>query len=230
MTSSKILIGNGTFSPSPLFFSLAQSSDVIAVDGGANTCKRHNIMPKKIIGDLDSITSENKKFFTEKNREIIQIEEQDSTDLEKALRTVDADIFYCFGFTGNFFDHELSLLHILQKNHYGKYGTPKKIIMFSETQIFFVLEKQSEISLSHIATTENRISFYPLSPTKFISSSGLQYPLDGLTLQQGDIIGTSNSQISHKISWKIEKGCCLGFFPIEYSSNILQHFYDTSLD
>jgi len=38
-----------------------------------------------------------------------------------------------------------------------------------------------------------RVSVYPLSRITFESSSGLLYPLDGLIMQSGEMIGTSNA-------------------------------------
>jgi thiamine pyrophosphokinase len=217
------------------------------------------IVPEKIIGDLDSITEETKKFFLEKNIEIQKIPDQDSTDLEKALLDTQAENIFCFGFTGKFFDHSVSLLHILEKNFCGEYSSSfdnlsRRIFVFSEDQIFFVVPRVGEISFLPTSFTQYkgkyqcntevknspsiplnkgeaiRISFYPLTPTTFTQSSGLKYPLDGLTLEQGKIIGISNEAVEEKISWEISEGCCVGFFPIEYAPKILQDLYDISLD
>ncbi|MEJ2055547.1 MAG: thiamine pyrophosphokinase, partial [Calditrichaceae bacterium] len=59
------------------------ASTIIAVDGGALSCKESGIKPDFIIGDFDSITRELIEHY--KDVEIIQVKDQYSTDMEKAL-------------------------------------------------------------------------------------------------------------------------------------------------
>src|SRR5512147_2444542 len=65
---------------------------IICADGGANKARVLGIAPHFIIGDLDSITENTKRFF--KSVPIVRIEDQYSTDLEKAL-----NYLISFGFT-----------------------------------------------------------------------------------------------------------------------------------
>lgn len=204
-TDAKILIGNGDFFPSSTFNYLSEIFPIVAVDGGANTCKQLNIIPETVIGDLDSCSSKNLTFFRERGVSIKHIKEQDTTDFEKALYSINTDIYFCFGFTGGEVDHELSLLHIIRKYNY------KKIILFSENQLFFLLPNKGKL----VVTIGERVSFFPIKTSLFDSSTGLKYPLNGLALEQGKVIGTSNESISNNISWDMKSGYCLGFFPIK---------------
>ncbi|MFW5979554.1 MAG: thiamine diphosphokinase, partial [Halanaerobium sp.] len=59
---------------------------IIAVDGGANKLKSLGLMPDLIIGDLDSITNKNKKYYSQQNVKTIKYPvEKDQTDSEIAV-------------------------------------------------------------------------------------------------------------------------------------------------
>lgn len=76
--------------------------DIIAVDGGLNKVYELNLIPKKIIGDMDSVKKEILYYFLDKNIEIISLEkEKDYTDFEVAL------LNYIPGSTGRFENNEI---------------------------------------------------------------------------------------------------------------------------
>ena len=48
------------------------------------------------------------------------------------------------------------------------------------------------------AERRERISIHPLVPIRFVRSSGLFYPMDGLLLEPGGLIGTSNEGVGSR--------------------------------
>ncbi len=79
-----LIIANGSFSSRQKISEFAGKADVIiAADGGANLCAEYGIKPTLIIGDFDSISDSTKGHFQDVKQ--IYIQEQESTDLEKAL-------------------------------------------------------------------------------------------------------------------------------------------------
>ena len=89
---------------------------IIAADGGANLCRKLHIVPDIIIGDLDSITEETRKFF--KKVTIIHQSDQDTTDLEKALAfslQYNPATVYLTSLFGNRLDHSFANVIILEK-------------------------------------------------------------------------------------------------------------------
>lgn len=56
---------------------------VIAADGGSEHCRRLGVIPDVIIGDLDSTNDGISKIFP--NSEIIHLEDQETSDMEKAI-------------------------------------------------------------------------------------------------------------------------------------------------
>ncbi|MDP8220991.1 MAG: thiamine diphosphokinase [Candidatus Stygibacter frigidus] len=56
---------------------------VIAADGGSDHCRKLGIFPDVIIGDLDSTSAGISEIFP--NSEIIHLEDQETSDIEKAI-------------------------------------------------------------------------------------------------------------------------------------------------
>lgn len=83
---------------------------VIAVDGGANTCRKFGIIPKYVIGDFDSV-SKASLFAFKKTSNILYDASQQSTDFEKSLflaQRLNAKTISVFGGYGGEFDHEIA--------------------------------------------------------------------------------------------------------------------------
>ncbi len=159
---------------------LQQQMPLIAADGGANVLVENGIMPSAIIGDFDSV---DKSYLIDDRVELIKLAEQDSSDFEKCLYSIDAPLFLAFGFVGKRFDHTLASLNTLMK-----YYLHKKVILISGEDISFVVNG----AFSCAGQKLQNISLFPLMPIAFNNSLGLQYPLDGLELKFGGQIGTSN--------------------------------------
>ena len=153
---------------------------IVAADGGANALREINIVPTAVIGDLDSLTD---LEYWRANTRVVEISEQDTTDFEKCLYSVRAPLVVAMGFTGRRFDHTLVSLHLLQR-----YAPSVKLILLTERDVCFAICGNLKMQLP----VGSRFSLYPLSRTSFTRSVGLEYPLDGLVMEQGHLIGTSN--------------------------------------
>ncbi len=154
--------------------------EIIAADGGANLLFEQGILPAAIIGDLDSMKS---GADIGKQTTLIQIGEQDSTDFEKCLYSVDAPMFLAIGFIGRRFDHTLANVHAM-----AKYANQKNVLLIGP----------QDFSFAHIGkfATEcfpgDIVSIFPLAPIRFLKSTGLKFALDKLTFDLGHSIGISN--------------------------------------
>ena len=67
----------------------------IAVDSGANHLLETGIVPKAVIGDLDSLSQNARATFADR---LHHIAEQSTTDFEKALTRVAAPVIIALGF------------------------------------------------------------------------------------------------------------------------------------
>lgn len=177
---------------------------IIAVDGGLNRLQDFGMQPQFVIGDMDSVED------TEEV-EVLHIQDQDSTDLEKCLLNVQAPQYLGMGFLGSRFDHNFEVLHVLTKY------LDKNLIFFSEEDVIFRLPREFEIQLP-IGT---RFSIYPLVKTVFESSKGLKYALDGLEMEQGKMIGTSNQTSSESTKIIQREPGSIAILPIEFFNLII---------
>ncbi len=175
-----VLVGGGTIAWPAFEQVKSLGLPLVAVDGGANPLAARGIEPDLVIGDLDSIDdSRGLRLICQ----VVEIAEQETTDYEKALYSLQAPLFIAFGFWGRRLDHSLAALHVITK-----YRTTKRIVMVDQEDLLYLPQGPLTLALP----THTRVSLFPLGAAKFTGSTGLKYPLAGLTLENGTAIGVSN--------------------------------------
>lgn len=175
-----LIVGGGQVEPALLKALAAQASGLIGADSGGDAIVAAGLVPDAVIGDMDSVRDTRR--FPARTR-ILTIAEQDTTDFEKCLYSTSAPVTIAIGMTGGRFDHTLAALHAV-----ARHGRDRWIILVDEHDLALVVGGSVAISVGE----GERVSLYPLGRTQFRSSRGLVYRLDGLTLEQGKAIGTSN--------------------------------------
>jgi thiamine pyrophosphokinase len=171
-----IALGGGSYDAA-MIQPLLANHPLIAADSGADAARSMGIMPDYIIGDFDSI-SDPSQFPSDR---LIPMSAQDSTDLEKTLSCLRAPLCLGFGFLGRRFDHSLAALHAL-----ARCQTP--MILIGRHDAVMYCRKD----FSGLLPVGERLSVWPLVRQGFLASTGLEWPLDGLLLEAGKQIGTSN--------------------------------------
>src|SRR5271169_2252454 len=79
-----LIIANGTLpSANRIRMITHKAHYIICADGGANHARRLGITPDIILGDFDSLHASTRKYFKSVVHE--KIDDQENTDLEKAL-------------------------------------------------------------------------------------------------------------------------------------------------
>src|ERR1035438_1785508 len=160
-------------------------SILICADGGANSAKKLNVLPNYIIGDLDSITNNTLKYYTERS-EIIKIKRQNDTDVEKCIKFAikkKLNDIVLVGVTGDRLDHTFCNLGIVLK-----FSHLAKIRMIAENS--FLTPFSGNV---HIKTCSGEtISLYGFDSRTRIISEGLYYPLKNISLHFGVKESTSN--------------------------------------
>ena len=175
-----ILVGPADVDITRLETLASRSYPIIAADGGANILLQMGIQPTAIIGDLDSL---DRDLMIDAGVTLLHIPEQETTDFEKCLYSVEAPMFLALGFIGGRFDHTLATLHAM-----AKFIGQKYVLLIGREDASFI--HMGELTL---ATEPGQVvSIFPLSSIEFASSKGLKYPLDGLKFDIGTKIGTSN--------------------------------------
>ena len=196
-----IIIGNGK-SPRKNVIEYLQKegySTIICADGGANSAKQLGITPDYIIGDLDSISTETLAFYKDKSK-IIRIKRQNDTDIEKCLKfAVKKGIKEAVltGVTGDRLDHTFCNLGIVLK-FFDKIG----IKIIAEKSLLTAYTGNTKIK----TIPGEIVSLYGCNERTKITSKGLKYPLNKVSLPFGKKESTSNVALSNLVNLKITGG------------------------
>lgn len=179
------LVGGGDLAEGDLDLALAHAPTLVAVDGGAGTVLSAGHIPQVVIGDMDSIGTPDAERLSDRLR---TVEEQDSTDFDKALRSVEAPLFLAVGFTGARIDHELAAFHTLVTR------PEKRCVVIGNRDIVLGLTGVLELSLP----VGTRLSLFPMAEVAG-TAEGLRWPIDGLVFHPSRRIGTSNQTVASRV-------------------------------
>lgn len=179
--------------------SLAIAPVLVAADGGANRCFALGVMPQAVVGDMDSITPRARTWVGQDR--IHRIAEQETTDFDKALRSVASPFVLGLGFLGGFVDHELAVLASLVQSHAAC------ILLGARDAVFHVPG-----ALTLEMQRGDRFSLFPMGPVTG-TSEGLDWPIDGLALSPMGRIGTSNRVTKGRVLLAMSGPGCLCIVP-----------------
>ena len=174
------IVGGGAVDPDLLGELAARGVALVGADGGADAIDAAGLLPAAIIGDLDSISD---RAGWESRTRVIHIPEQITTDFQKALYSTQAPVTLALGMTGKRLDHTLAALSAVLQ-----YAPSRRLLLVDEVDV--ALAATGPVGFE--AGVRERVSIHPLSPIRFERSTGLYYPMDGLLLEPGGLIGTSN--------------------------------------
>ena len=172
-----ILVGPAEAGPSEFEAVYDPSRAVVAADGGAGQALAFGVVPTAVIGDFDSF--EPTDLISDKK--IHKVAEQDSTDFEKCLARISAPRVLSIGFLGQRIDHELAVLSALSKS------PPGWCVLVSPHDIVVHCPRSLELDVPD----GTRVSLFPLARLSG-TSTGLNWPIDGLVFEPLGQIGTSN--------------------------------------
>lgn len=182
-----IIVANGGFKATAAILERLDRADlIIAADGGAGHLHRIGCCPRVVIGDLDSITDEARRFFQQKKVPFISHPpEKDQTDMELcldyALEQGASDITF-LGATGHRLDHTLGNIFILKR--LDEMGLPGRII--DDHNEICLATRSLELS----GERDEILSLIPVSEkVTGITLEGFVYPLKNETLGLGSARG-----------------------------------------
>lgn len=180
------LVGPAEFAPKDLEAALIYAPTLVAADGGAGRALALGKDPTAVIGDMDSIPDDAKSRLADRLHEI---EEQDTTDFDKALRSIAAPLTIAVGFAGGRQDHDLAVLSTLC-------GRPDRpcIVLGPET-LTLHCPPRLELDLAAGAL----VSLFPLRPVT-ITTAGLVWSVTALDLEPGGRLGTSNAAAGGRVT------------------------------
>lgn len=180
------LLGGGELSAASVSECLTRAPNLVVCDGAAATALAMGLTPARVVGDLDSLDAATRARLDPET--ILEIREQDSTDFEKALRTTEAPLILGAGFMGLRLDHELACYNALVRH------ADRACILVGEHDICFHAPPRLRLGLVPGA----RVSLFPLAEVT-VTSTGLEWPLDALTLAPWGRVGTSNRAVEEVV-------------------------------
>ncbi|AHM02553.1 Thiamin pyrophosphokinase [Roseibacterium elongatum DSM 19469] len=201
------LLGGGVVAPGDLDLALARAPALVAADGGAGAALAAGHMPEAVIGDMDSLDPRDRARLEGR---LVPITEQDSTDFDKALRSVTARLVIAVGFAGARIDHELAAYHTLVAR------PERACVILGACDIVFHV--QGEVALDLPVGT--RLSLFPLAGVRG-RATGLRWPVDDLAFHPASRIGTSNETVAPRVRLRFDAAGMLAILPRTHLDAVL---------
>ncbi|MFQ6549855.1 thiamine diphosphokinase [Aestuariibius sp. 2305UL40-4] len=175
-----LLIGAGDLRREDIKIAGNHAQAVVAADGGGAVALSHGLMPTAVIGDMDSL-SEVARSDPRIAGRIHPIEDQDSTDFDKVMRSVEAPLMLAVGFSGGRLDHHLAVLNVLVRR------PDRRCIVLDAEMAVFLCPPGLEMDLP----VGSLFSLFPMGPVG-VESAGLRWPTGGIPFRPDSRVGTSN--------------------------------------
>jgi len=186
--------------------SLLPGDLLVAADGGTNHCLTNGLLPSVIIGDLDSLETEQISKLEAAGTKIIQYPSRKNfTDLELALNYVldlEFNEILILAALGERWDQTIA--NILLPAALA----PTRIRLIDGNQEFFFIKSAGRLELE--GQRGDTISLIPLTAdSNGIATENLEYPLNDESLPFGSTRGISNMLIGEHASITLKKGLLL---------------------
>jgi thiamine pyrophosphokinase len=200
-----LIIANGPHDPQNAKKTF--SATLIALDGAANHLNEHP--PHFIIGDLDSLDLNVRKKFESLNVPILQLPDQERTDLEKALlfaKSKEAkEIFIISALFGERLDHHLANLNLLKKY----YDKDCPLIFLHQNQVLRFLKDEN---FKFSGEKGSFCGFFGF-PKGIVTTEGLKWDVSSFEVEAGKQFSSSNEILTSPIKIKVEGEILLVYSP-----------------
>jgi len=173
------LVGGAPAPARALGAALRLAPCLVAADGGADRALAAGLVPRAVIGDFDSISPAARAAIPADR--LHPIAEQETTDFDKALRSVAAPFVLALGFSGARIDHGLAVFNALVRH------PARRCIVLGGPDAVFLCPPAITLRLQ----VGDRLSLFPMGPVSG-QSTGLRWPVDGIGFAPDGVIGTSN--------------------------------------
>lgn len=210
-TAPITLIGGGEVTPDSLTEALSHAPILVACDGGAKFALENNAEPVAVIGDMDSIDAASRAAMGPDR--LFFVDDQNTTDFDKALSRCEAPLILGVGFTGARLDHELAAFSALVR-----YDS-QRVVLIGAEDLVFLAPKQLRLKLA----IGSRISLFPMGPVHG-TSEGLRWTIDGLEFAPDKRIGTSN-EVSGPVSLNFDALNMLVIVPRSALAEVIDALY-----
>lgn len=187
-----VIFVNGILDPEHDPADILKDTDlIIAADGGADHCRKLDITPDILIGDLDSIDPALVETYSQKKVVIHRHpKKKDATDLELAIDLAvakKAEEIRLLGALGGRWDMSIANILLAAADKYQK----QHIILLGRDCCLRIFHPGTEHLLR--GTPGQKVSFMPLkNDAQGVTLTGFEYPLKDHTITFGSSLGVSN--------------------------------------
>ena len=180
------LVGGGPVDARQLARALALAPEAVGADGGGDVVLPAGAEFAAVIGDMDSLRGA--EALRARGVALHEIAEQESTDLEKCLRSVEAPLFVGLGFLGGRIDHHLAAMNALARE-------ARPVVLLGGQDLCFRCPQELDLELAE----GTRVSLFPMAPLRGTVSEGLRWSVAGLAMAPAGRIGTSNQATGGRV-------------------------------
>ena len=168
-----VILADGEFPRRPeLLEHLRGAATVVCCDGAADKLLAWGREPDWIVGDLDSVSPETKRRFSER---IVHVAEQETNDLAKAFRFCQGRGLIptaVLGASGGREDHLLGNL-----SRFAEFACPQ-CRLYTGRGYFVAFSGEATFP----GNVGDPVSIFSFDPAQKLTSRGLKYPLEALAL------------------------------------------------
>ncbi len=195
-----LIVGNGNQpSHSVLEYFVAASPVIIALDGAAIMLQQRQIQPDVIIGDMDSLTSEQLDVFQSQGVQIIKDSTQDTSDISKGLtwsqKQYPGAHIDVIGIDGGRLDHQLAAFSAL-------FECQSQAHLHIEE---WLVVRVTETPIQYGTTKGRNISLIPFGEVSGVTLVGCKYSLENEKLSSGTR-GIHNETLGDQITISCQQG------------------------
>ena len=218
-----IFIVSGGAVGDPAFFrqqaARAAPAAVICADGGARHLDAVGVFPNLIVGDMDSLNPETRRYYEARGCRIVRHDQRkDETDTELALHEafrMEPTEIWIWGALGYRVDHTLANISLLIQGREKRVG----VKLIDEWCELFLIEKRAVLD----GEAGQTVSLFPFAgPAAGVTLTGFEFPLKEAVMEVGRPYGVSNRLTSDRGIIEVKSGRLLavryfrpGIFPGE---------------
>lgn len=176
---SVLMFANGSLPNSAIVDELIESCEtIVACDGGGNHCLEYDLIPDYLTGDFDSIDSPAIEKFRIQGTQIIEMQNQNRSDLSKALKWLESSgvkSIDVVGIEGGRLDHQFGVWSSLIESE--SYAT-----LHYDEFILYRIPNSQKIIQTDIGKI---VSLHPISACEDVEITGCEFELNGEIMSIG---------------------------------------------
>ncbi len=179
--------------------SIDSATTIVALDGAYLTARNKGLNIDVLLGDLDSISQDDMNQIDSTRTQILEINNQNTTDLDKAIDYLDDqqhDTITVLNALGGRTDHCLHNIQALIRHYHAS----RPITIQTCSEKIYALRDQKVVITAALGTGIGLIG----APMAIINTKGLQYELNNFFATFGERDSTSNVMIKSKLHLDVQ--------------------------